>query len=263
MYENELKLAKEAVLRAGELLKELPQREIKSDKDKDIKLEADVLSEQIILESYLFREIPCYDVLSEERGFVKREDHSHTWIVDPLDGSANFAKGMDELCCISIALWKNDEEGYPKAPVLGVIYRFKTDELYSGIVGSGAWKNDAQIRTGSVKEVKKAILATGFPVFRDYSTDGLRAFIGDIQRFKKIRMLGSAAIMGALVAEGKIDAYMEDGIMLWDVAASVTIALAAGGDVNGISLKGDTDFRVLCRIFSNPLLEADYIRGNQ
>ncbi len=245
-----LNLAKDAALASGEMLKGLRERRIDSENGKDIKLAADKLSEEVIIEQYLAKDTD-YDILSEERGLIKRGDSGYLWIVDPLDGSANFSREMDDLCCVSIALWKDG------APLLGVVYRFSKDDMYTGIVGSGAWKNDEEIHTSDVAYVNRAILATGFPVFSDYSEENLRAFVSDIRRFKKVRMLGTAAIMGVLVAEGKIDAYMEDGVMLWDIAASAAIATAAGAYVNDIKLPMDTDYRCKCMIFGNQRIATD------
>ena len=247
-----LKLAKTAAVQAGKQLEALKNRDTVSSEGKDIKLYADKMSEEIIIDQFLMRNTE-YDILSEERGLIQRSNGKRTWIVDPLDGSANFFRGLDELCCISIALWDGD------TPLLGAVYRFGCGEMYSGIVGKGAWKNDREIATSGTVSVSQAVLATGFPVFRDYSDESLKAFVTDIQRFKKVRMLGAAALMGSLVAEGKMDAYMEDGIMLWDIAASVAIAKAAGAVVpDHICFPKNDDYRCLCRIFANRQLAEDY-----
>ena len=254
MHEAEelLQLAKSAAAKAGKHLMELKDRSAASSNGRDIKLDADRLSEDIIIGQFLSRDTD-YSILSEERGLAKRTDGSRTWIVDPLDGSANFFRGLDDLCCISIALWEGD------TPLLGAVYRFGCGEMYSGIVGKGAWKNDREIATSGTVSVSQAVLATGFPVFRDYSDESLKAFVTDIQRFKKVRMLGAAALMGSLVAEGRMDAYMEDGIMLWDIAASVAIAKAAGAVVpDHICLPKNDDYRCLCRIFASQALTEDY-----
>lgn len=261
MYERELELAKQATLAAGKMLGELPEREVDEENGRDIKLHADRLSEKVIIET-LKSDDHDFDVLSEEMGLKRGEDHGHTWIIDPLDGSANFSKGLDELCCVSVALWKNGGDGMPEAPAVGVIYRFATEELYSGIVDRGAYKYQVAkeggveeesrqaLCTSNVTEVGKAILATGFPVRRNYSDKSLSKFVTDIQRFKKIRMLGTAAMMGAFVAEGKMDAYMEEEIMLWDVAASAAIVKAAGGRAE-INLLEDN--KTVCRLCASRL----------
>lgn len=249
--EELLELAKSAAFESGRMLAGLDDRSVASSEGKDIKLDADRRSEELIIDRFLARSTE-YGILSEERGLTQGQDGSRTWIVDPLDGSANFSRGMDGLCCVSIALWEGD------TPLLGAVYRFGCGQMYSGIAGIGAWKNGQCISTSGTASVCQAVLATGFPVFRDYSDDALTAFVRDVQRFKKVRMLGAAALMGALVAEGKIDAFMEDGIMLWDVAASVAIAKAAGATIDCKAFAKEGDYRRHCRIYANRTLEADY-----
>ena len=170
------------------------------------------------------------------------------WIIDPLDGSANYWKGMRELTCLSIALWKDGK------PVLGVIYRFEREELFSGIVGEGAWLNDEPIVTSATEQIQNAFLATGFPVKRSYDSASLENFVKQVQNFKKVRMLGAAAVMGAFVACGRVDAYMEEAIMLWDIAASAALVLAAGGVAE---VKIQDDFKCICRLFANDALRNE------
>lgn len=246
MFEIELKLAKEAAGKAGDILKKKGKMEIDSEIGKDIKLNSDRMSEKVIVD--ILKETK-YPILSEEMGLLEGNDKEYLWIIDPLDGSANYWKGMSELCCTSIALWKNGR------PMLGVINRFFVGELYYGVVGMGAWKNECKITTSDTAYPSKAVLATGFPVYRDYSENGLKGFIRDIQNFKKVRMLGAAAVMGAFVAEGKIDAYMEDEIMLWDIAASSALVLAAGGVAE---IKESADYKCICRLFANKELKGNY-----
>ena len=143
------------------------------------------------------------------------------WVVDPLDGTFNYSRGMP-LCCSSVGLWAGGR------PVLGAVYNFFQDELFTGIVGRGAWLNGKPIAVSGVREVAKASLATGFPHHQDFDDAPLRAFVRQVQRFKKIRMLGTAALMGAYVGCGWLDAYVEEDIWLWDVAGAAAIAEGAG-----------------------------------
>jgi myo-inositol-1(or 4)-monophosphatase len=246
MYENELELAKETAVKAGNILKDKSAMKVDLEVGKDIKLSSDKMSEKVIIEAL---KSTGYPILSEEYGLVEGSNDGYTWIIDPLDGTANYSRGINDMCCTSIALWKNGE------PILGVVNRFFQNELYYGVVGDGAWKNGQPIITSSIAKTQKAILATGFPVHRDYSEESLSAFIQNIQNFKKIRMFGAAAVMGVLVAEGKIDVYMEDEIMLWDIAASTAIVKAAGGEVEVKQLKEN---KCICRLFANKQLREDY-----
>lgn len=246
-YEKEYALALEAAAEAGKYLESLGQAVVDSQEGRDIKLEADKKSEELIIDILRPAGIP---ILSEERGAVGESGGSRRWIVDPLDGTANFWKGMRELSCVSVALWEDGQ------PVLGVINRFHSREIYGGIIGEGAWRNKQPIHTSATSCLKDAVLATGFPVRRDYSADSLRAFIAKVQGFKKIRMLGAAAVMGAFVADGRIDAYTEEQIMLWDVAASSAIVRAAGGVAKVLPLE---EGQCICRLFANQTLYDEYM----
>lgn len=246
MYKTEYDLAVKAALEAGEFLEENYNPFVDSQIGKDIKLSADKKSEKIIIDILKQTEIP---ILSEECGMVNDSNSSKVWIVDPLDGTANYWKGIKEFTCVSIALWENGQ------PVLGVINRFHQKELYTGILGEGAWLNGEMITTSDVKNVASAILATGFPVNRNYEDESLEGFIRQVQRFKKVRMLGAAAIMGAFVANGRVDAYVEEQIMWWDIAASSAIVKAAGGVVDIEMLDNN---QCICNLFANEKLYSDY-----
>ena len=126
---------------------------------------------------------------------------------------------------VSIALWCSNN------PILGVIYDLPRQVLYVGSVGFGARLDSTPIRVSSTDERSEAILATGFPTQRDYGTSSLAAFIARVQEFKKIRMIGSAVLSLAMVARGVFDAYYEEDIMIWDVAAGLALVAAAGGYV--------------------------------
>ncbi|PWW08329.1 myo-inositol-1(or 4)-monophosphatase [Paenibacillus cellulosilyticus] len=245
MYKDELQVALEAARKAGDFLLLRENIEVDSRDARDIKLSSDRLSEKIIIDILKTTGIP---ILSEESGFIG-EKQKYVWIVDPIDGTSNYFKGMSELSCVSIAL--SNEEG----PILGVINRFAKSELYYGVVGQGAFLNGKTISPSKVSKTENAVMATGFPVFGDYSTDGLQHYIRKVQYFKKTRMLGAAALMSTFVANGAIDAYFEDGIMIWDVAAGVAITKAAGGSVKLELLQEN---KCICQCFANAALMEDY-----
>lgn len=246
MYKEEYDLAVEAALKAGAYLKDKDLPRIDSQTGKDIKLSSDKKSEEIIINILRDTDIP---ILSEECGVVGEKKASRVWIIDPLDGTANYWRGMKELACVSVALWENGE------PVLGVVNRFQQGELFSGIVGEGAWMNGEVIHTSTTSHISDAVLATGFPVKRDYGSESLQSFIGQVQKFKKVRMLGAAAVMGAFVAAGRVDVYAEDQIMLWDIAASSAIVKAAGGVADILPLESD---QCICRLYANESLYEEY-----
>lgn len=224
-------LAESAARRAGECLLDAftVDAGVESTQGKDIKTKADRAAESIVLETLESTGLP---ILSEESGLVGYSNDSIDgpylndglyWIVDPLDGTFNFVREFP-ICCVSIALWSGDK------PVCGVIYDFVTDKLYSGIVGVGAWCNEKKIFVSEVVDRSQAVLATGFPSARDYGDVALADAIRSVQEYKKIRMVGSAAASLAFVATGQFDAYSEEDIWLWDVAAGIALVKSAGGD---------------------------------
>ncbi len=245
MYEKELEIAKRAARMAGGYLKDSQGFEIDSEKGRDIKLSVDRESEKIILGILAESGI---SILSEEMGMVENETEL-LWIVDPLDGTMNYKMGMGDLTCVSIALFCGN------TPLLGVIYRYISDEMFEGIVGEGAKLNGEKVLSSSVNSVSKAILGTGFTVNRSYEENAMYRTIRDITRFKKVRMLGTAATMAVYVGCGKLDAYIEEKVMIWDVAAAVAIVTAAGGICELVLLDNN---QCICKLFANKELYDDY-----
>ncbi len=222
MYAAELTLAKNAIAASAKFLNSLDVLSVDSAEGKDIKLEADRKSEEVILNILAQSQIP---VLTEESGALGRQS-ALRWIIDPIDGTYNFFRGAKDLSCISIALWEGS------SPLLGVVYRLGTNTLFTGnALAKEAFINDSPIKTSSVTDPEKAAFATGFPVYMDYSESHLQKYIAVTRKFKKVRMLGSATLMSTFVGAGYFDVYSEKSIKLWDVAAGVAITLAAGGDV--------------------------------
>lgn len=219
-----LKLACDAARVAGNALvkRDSGWTDVTQESAKDIKIAGDQHAENIILDILASRsEIP---VLSEEKGWTGDESSALNWVVDPLDGTANYHQGMP-LCCVSIALMNGWE------PVLGVVYDFNRDEMFSGVCGQRAWLNGEPMSVSEIKTPDQAILNTGFPANRDFSEQALSAFAREAARWRKVRMLGTAALSLAYVACGRSDAYEENDVMLWDVAAGCALVRAAGGDV--------------------------------
>lgn len=215
-----LSIARGAVVMAGKaVLRQGMHKNISSDCGRDVKVEADIRSDDVIVR-YL-RKRSDFQIVSEESGFINGSGGELTWYVDPLDGSLNYSRGIP-ICCASVGLF------YGRAPVVGAVYDFYRSELYSGIAGIGAWLNGESIRASSINRKEGAVLCTGFPVNTDFSSDGLTCFVKKVQGYKKIRLLGSAALSLAYVASGRADAYMENDIMCWDVAGGLAIAIGAG-----------------------------------
>jgi len=242
---SHLEIAKDAAELAGVFLAGYDRTtiKIKTEEGKDIKINADVRSEEIIFKHLMAHS--AYTILSEEKGMVNRDDNNFMWIVDPLDGTMNYFRNMP-MCCVSIGLWQKEK------PLLGVIYDFNTGEYFTGIVGQGAWRNDQPIHVSGIDKKEKAILATGFPANTDFSRDAIEGFITDLKTYKKIRMFGSAALSTCYVACGKVEAYLEKDIMLWDIAGGIPIVLAAGGQAEKKTARRESSFHVF---ISNGQLE--------
>lgn len=206
---------------AGAILKEgAGLRHVNMQDSKDVKLKADVESEKLIRELLSPTGLPI--VGEEEGGDESLPDSDKLyWVVDPLDGTYNYLRGTP-LCCVSIGLMRGWE------PVLGVIYNFNNDETYSAKADGPFLINNEAIQPQWPEQIDHASLVTGFPAGRDYSTEALTKFVSEIQRFQKIRMIGSAALAIAYVASGKADAYCEESIRLWDIAGGLALAKAAG-----------------------------------
>ncbi|MCK9162311.1 MAG: inositol monophosphatase family protein [Arcobacteraceae bacterium] len=215
IYNLEFELAKKVSLAVGNFLNSQTIKKIDSQEGKDIKLELDRKSEEMILKA-LKKEFN-YVILSEEIGLTKDiEEDKPYWIIDPIDGTLNFSRD-NPIYCISIGFWKN------KDPIFGVIYDFNRDELFSGYVEVGAWLNEQKLNQQDKKEKSQSVLATGFPTYMSDDETTLKNFIVQVQEYKKIRMIGSAALSLAYVACGRFDTYIESNIKLWDVAAGIAI----------------------------------------
>lgn len=230
-FDKLLNIAKEAAIVGANALKNNSKslKRVHYGKLHDVKLKADKVAENNIVPFLLVK--TGIKIISEEmweNSHFKLDNDSSDllWIVDPLDGSYNFLHGIP-FCCISIALWEGK-----KKPLLGVIYNFDNNEFFYGIVGKGSWLNDLKINTSDIKDINKAVLCTGFPVNMDYSEKNLAKFINKIMNWGKVRLLGSAGLSLAYVASGRVDAYHEEDIMFWDVAAGISLVKAAGGMVD-------------------------------
>ena len=219
---KEIQTAKDAAKAAGKLLdvnkKDLNQSIYSS--DTDIKLKADVEAENLI--KSILTKRSDFPILAEESGKSENKLEKTFWVVDPLDGTANYTRDIP-LCCVSIALMHKME------PVIGVVYDFNNNNLYEGSFNGEAKLNESIIKVSDVSQPKEGILVTGLPNNTDYSDSALLKMVKDFQEWRKVRMIGSAAIASCYVASAKADVYKEFGTYLWDVAAGAAIVNAAGG----------------------------------
>ena len=223
-----LELCKSVAIQAGIRLLQKTDQGIKnyahsSELPKEIKAIADVVLEREILQALVPTGIA---ILSEECGLLPAKIPSkQLFIVDPLDGTFNFVKGLGPSA-VSIALWENGK------PLFGVIYSLLDQDLVWGGPSLGSHANGNRIMVSETQERSQASICTGFPVRLDLtSQDVIQDFARLVSPFAKVRMLGSAAISLLHVANGSADVYSEQNIMLWDVAAGLAIVEGAGGSV--------------------------------
>lgn len=163
-------------------------------------------------------------IVSEESGRIQgRSGTTLQFIVDPLDGTVNFVRGLAPSA-VSIALCDGDQ------PLFGVIAVYPTGALAWGGREFGAFLNDKEINVSTISDISKSVLCTGFPSRFSFKENSmLKAHISMLSKFGKIRMLGAASNSLLQVAKGSAEMYSEQNIMLWDVAAGLAIVEGAGG----------------------------------
>jgi myo-inositol-1(or 4)-monophosphatase len=210
---------------AGKNLREAGEamRHVRSAIGRDVKLQADVDSEALIRRELAAR--TGLPIIGEEEGGDEKllERPEPFWVVDPLDGTYNFLRGVP-VCCVSIALMRGGDF------VLGVIHDFNRDETFSGGEGFGMMIDGEMITPAWETERSKATLQTGLTTAQSYDEESLKSFAKLAGSFKKTRAIGSAATALAWVAAGRCDVYHETSIRLWDIAAGVALIKAGGGD---------------------------------
>ncbi|MBM4025086.1 MAG: inositol monophosphatase [Planctomycetes bacterium] len=217
----------------------------------DFVTEFDHRSEEVIV-SALQKEFPDHAILAEETGLHPRTGE-YQWVVDPIDGTTNFAHGLP-LFAICLGLLRGN------VPVAGVIYDPLHEEMYCAALGRGATLNGRPIRVSSQADLGQAFLATGFAYdIRTNPRNNLAQFAQFQLRTQGVRRLGSAAIDCAWTALGRLDGYWEFGIEPWDVAAGGLLVREAGG--RATSTDGDEDFLPTGTIVvSNGLLHEQILR---
>ncbi|MEO6230098.1 MAG: inositol monophosphatase family protein [Ferruginibacter sp.] len=213
--------------------------------------EADHASEKAIF-SVIKEAYPDHFILSEESGAIVM-DSNYKWIIDPIDGTVNFANGIP-ICCVSIGLEYNGEL------VLGAVYSPFMNELFIGEKGKGATLNDKKISVSDKAAIGKSCLATGFPyTYLDNANGPLEVFEKFIRKGIAVRRLGSAAIDLCWVAMGRFDAYFEHKLEAWDSAAGCVIVREAGGMVTDYTGKPYSVYQPQI-IASNGKIHDDILR---
>jgi myo-inositol-1(or 4)-monophosphatase len=203
----------------------------------DLVTSVDREAERRIVET-LQKHFPQHSILAEEETDRVGTQVSHRWIIDPLDGTTNFAHGYPQVC-VSVALERDGEV------ILGLVYDPLRSECFRAAKGQGATLNGSPIRVSGVQELDKALLATGFPYDHREKADFYLAFFKAFTiRSQGIRRNGSAALDLCYVACSRVDGFWELKLRPWDTAAATLIVEEAGGQVsdllgNKFSIWGD------------------------
>lgn len=221
-----------ASLEAGKILKENFEGNFKiSSKDvvSNLVTEIDKKSEDRIIE-IIKSDFPGHDIISEEAGSLYQESE-FKWIIDPIDGTVNFAHSIP-LTCVSIALEKNGEV------ILGAVFNPISGEFFFSEKGNGAYLNETAISVSKNGDFGKSLLVTGFPYdSSSYKPDPVSVFKKFIMLDIPIRRLGSAALDLCWTACGRFEGFWEYNLNAWDVAAGYLILTEAGGKVT--NFKGE------------------------
>ena len=184
------------------------------------------------VEAALFEELtrvrPGYSFLGEEQGLVAGTDKTHTWIVDPIDGTTNFVHGIPHFAC-TVALERDGEI------VAGVTLNPVTNDLYWAEKGKGAYHGDRRLRVSQRKSFDESVIGMGLPfIGKAGHAQALKELHQIMQRTAGIRRNGACSLDLAYVAAGQFDGYWERGLKPWDMAAGVLMILEAGGKITAI-----------------------------
>ena len=215
-----------AATAAGELIRERINGKFSIEKKSgpnDLVTEVDKASEALIM-NIIRENFPDHFILSEEIGEVKM-DSSYKWIIDPIDGTVNFANGIP-LCCVSIGVEKDGEM------IMGAVYNPLMNEFFFAEKNAGAFLNEKKIHVSTQNQVLHSCLVTGFPyTYLDMENGPLDVFARLVRKGIPVRRLGSAAIDLCWVAAGRFDGYYEHKLNAWDSAAGFLLVEEAGGKV--------------------------------
>lgn len=231
-----LNIAVKAARGAGDILiRDFARRDIIKAHEKtlyDFVSEVDIAAEEEIVGT-IKHYYSDHSINAEEQGKITTSSE-YTWIIDPLDGTANYLHGFPHFSISIAVLYKNEI-------IHGVVYDPFKEELFTASRGGGAFLNNRRLKIKTPrKTLKGALLATGFP-FRDrgYLNTYLKIFSNFFQNAGDIRRTGSAALDLAYVASGRLDGFWEKGLKAWDIAAGIALVKEAGGSISDFSGKTD------------------------
>jgi myo-inositol-1(or 4)-monophosphatase len=228
MIDNVIEIARDA----GNIIREGFGRQFKVEYktgDNNLVTEIDLAAEKAII-TYINQNFPDHSILSEESGTAEKKGE-YTWVIDPLDGTTNFAHGLP-IFSVSIGIVKNDEI------LCGAVYDVMSDAMYTAEKGRGAFKNGEPISVNNNSDLNTSFLVTGFPYnINDNPEYSFERFTAFLIHSRAVRRLGSAAIDFCYVAEGIFDGFWEVFLNPWDICAGRLICEEAGGLVT--DFKGD------------------------
>jgi myo-inositol-1(or 4)-monophosphatase len=225
MYQKFLSVAREAALETGAFLRQHLSQELVVDhlEAHDIKLELDRRA-QALIEKKVLHAFPESAIYGEE-GISGDPDAEYRWVLDPIDGTVNFFYGIPHFA-ISIALQREGKT------IVGVIYDPMREELWEAMLGGAVTLNQRPIRVSKRTELSDAVLSIGMSKNAAFVKKALPRLTEMMERARKCRIMGSATLDVAYVACGRLDAYIEGQISLWDIAAGALMIEMAGGHVD-------------------------------
>lgn len=227
-YSNELEAAKKAAESASEIIREYARKtslDIRLKGKNDLVTDADINSEKKIIE-VLILAFPEDQILAEESQVKSSLPDGRIWIIDPIDGTTNFAHGFP-VFCISIALWVDKE------PKVGLVYEVSNDELFTAVEGNGAYLNGERIQISENNDPSSSLIGTGFPYNNlNLVNNYLKLFRRMMEKTHGVRRPGSAAWDLCNVACGRFEGFYEYGLSPWDVAAGALLIKEAGGIIS-------------------------------
>ena len=228
-----LELAVQAAREAGTILRNYAARgfEITNKGRINLVTEADLASEKHITEMIAAR-YPTHRIIAEESGISHHCEYEYCWIIDPLDGTTNFAHGFP-CYAVSIGIERHGEL------IAGAIYDPSRDEMFAAERGAGATLNGKKIQVSEVDSLEKALVVSGFPYdVRERMDEYLPAWRLFLEKAQGVRRLGAAAIDLACVACGRMEGFWEYGLNAWDMAAGAVIVEEAGGRMTKLDGSG-------------------------
>lgn len=224
MLETAIKAAKLAGEKLEYYFETILEHEEKD--DKSFVTKADKEADQLIID-LVNKKFPTHQILTEENGTLG-EENEYLWVVDPLDGTLNFTRGIP-IFSTSIAVVKNNR------PVAAVVYNPITDSLFTAEVGNGAFWNGERMQVSEIDKIEEAIVSMGRARDNENKQKTLEIYTKFYSKLKSQRVLGGAALELAWVAAGRLEGFVSVGLKKWDSFAGVLLVTEAGGKISDFS----------------------------